>query len=251
MTSLKPVIVIGGLAATGSTTFARKLTTSLDLEYIYAGKIMRELCVELGLCSKEVAFGSGFNEFYKEFGRRLLKDKQFNQKVDERVLQHIKEATIPTAAEGRITAALVTKYNIQVVIKIWIKADIKDRVQRFRIKNPNFVGTDDAIEELLLTRDKLEHNQYLEQYGIDLFKPEEYNDIILDTTGLDLEEAYFKLINNDLFRERIKLLIPFYPNYDVVYRWKCLKCGYLYEGFVPVHICPRCGNIDERLFKDL
>ncbi len=251
MASLKPVIVIGGLASTGSTTFAKKLTTALDLEYFYAGRIMRQLCVEFGLCTKEVAFSSEFNKFYKQFGRRLLEDDQFNKKVDERVLDLIRNATTPSAAEGRVTAALVTKAGIEVVIKVWIKADMADRVKRFRTKNPTFSGSDADIQELLLTRDRLERQQYLKQYDVDLFKPQEYNDIILDTTGLNLEQAYFKLIDNELFRERIKLLIPFYPNYDVVYRWKCLRCGYLYEGFVPVHICPRCGNIDEKQFQDL
>lgn len=33
-------------------------------------------------------------------------------------------------------------------------------------------------------------------------------------------------------------------------RWKCLKCGYLYEGSKELKKCPRCGNEDPDYFED-
>jgi rubrerythrin len=33
-------------------------------------------------------------------------------------------------------------------------------------------------------------------------------------------------------------------------RWKCLKCGFVYEGQKPLNVCPRCGNDDPDLFGD-
>lgn len=33
--------------------------------------------------------------------------------------------------------------------------------------------------------------------------------------------------------------------------WKCLKCGYVYEGHQLKLKCPRCANEDTRLFQDL
>jgi len=33
-------------------------------------------------------------------------------------------------------------------------------------------------------------------------------------------------------------------------RWKCLKCGFVYEGHQPLNICPKCGNDDPDLFDD-
>jgi rubrerythrin len=33
-------------------------------------------------------------------------------------------------------------------------------------------------------------------------------------------------------------------------RWKCLKCGYLYEGAKELKKCPRCGNEDPDYFED-
>ena len=33
-------------------------------------------------------------------------------------------------------------------------------------------------------------------------------------------------------------------------RWKCLKCGYLYEGIQELKKCPKCGNDNPDLFQD-
>lgn len=33
-------------------------------------------------------------------------------------------------------------------------------------------------------------------------------------------------------------------------RWKCLVCGYLYEGIRPLKKCPRCGNEEPDKFQD-
>jgi rubrerythrin len=33
-------------------------------------------------------------------------------------------------------------------------------------------------------------------------------------------------------------------------RWKCLVCGYVYEGVVVIKRCPKCGNEDHDKFVD-
>ena len=33
-------------------------------------------------------------------------------------------------------------------------------------------------------------------------------------------------------------------------RWKCLVCGYLYEGVTRLKVCPKCGNQDPDKFED-
>lgn len=33
-------------------------------------------------------------------------------------------------------------------------------------------------------------------------------------------------------------------------RWKCLNCGYLYEGSKELKKCPRCGNENPDYFAD-
>ena len=33
-------------------------------------------------------------------------------------------------------------------------------------------------------------------------------------------------------------------------RWKCLNCGYVYEGVTELKKCPKCGNEDPDKFGD-
>jgi rubrerythrin len=33
-------------------------------------------------------------------------------------------------------------------------------------------------------------------------------------------------------------------------RWKCLVCGYVYEGVMKLKECPKCGNTDQDKFED-
>lgn len=33
-------------------------------------------------------------------------------------------------------------------------------------------------------------------------------------------------------------------------RWKCLVCGFVYEGRQSLHKCPKCGNEDPDKFED-
>jgi len=34
-------------------------------------------------------------------------------------------------------------------------------------------------------------------------------------------------------------------------RWKCLVCGYVYEGVKRLKECPKCGNKDPDKFEDV
>jgi rubrerythrin len=34
-------------------------------------------------------------------------------------------------------------------------------------------------------------------------------------------------------------------------RWKCLVCGYVYEGVNQLKVCPKCGNEDVDKFEEV
>ncbi len=39
---------------------------------------------------------------------------------------------------------------------------------------------------------------------------------------------------------------------DIIWsRWKCLKCGYVYEGVGELKKCPKCGNDNPDMFIDV
>ena len=253
--NLKPVVILDGLTSSGSSSVAKRIAQTLNLKRFSSGQLYRQLCIELGHCPQDL-HDTGFDDAYVHFLKEVVPThKDFDLKIDSKFLELVRNAKEPTMAEGRVTAALVTKENINVVIKVWVEADVESRVERFKIKYGDSVKTkytDEQIKEIIQEKDNLDRKRYLELYGIDIFKPEEYNDIVLNTSTQTLDQSYYQLINHTLFRERIKLLSNFYPDYlTSVIRWKCLVCNYVYEGFVPIKMCPKCGNIDPDKFQDL
>ena len=49
---------------------------------------------------------------------------------------------------------------------------------------------------------------------------------------------------------RSKIINP--EDLDITWsRWKCLKCGYVYEGQQELKKCPKCGNENPDLFVDV
>ncbi len=254
-TDLKPVVIIDGFTASGSSSIANRIAQTLDLQRYSSGQLFRQLCIEKGYCPKDL-HAPDFNEKFVYFAKNIIpKNPQFDLEIDNRFLELVKNTNRPLLAEGRTTAALVTQHNIPVIVKVWITASIEDRVFRYRSKFKDKLQdkyTDEQIKQILTQKDTLDRERYLKIYNIDLLKPELYNDIVLDTTGQTLDASYSALINHPVFRERIKKLFEFYPDYGTsIIRWKCLECGYVYEGFVPVHMCPRCGNINPDKFQDL
>jgi len=253
--TLRPVVIIDGLTSSGSSSVASRIAQTLDLKHYSSGKLYRQLCIEMGHCPKDLK-DPNFESAYVTFLQTIVpKHPDFDIKIDNKFLELVKNAKEPMIAEGRVTAALVTKLEIPVIVKVWITADIKSRVERFKIKYGKEVAkkyTDEMIAKILNDKDNLDRERYLKLYNVDIFKPELYNDIVLDTSGQTLDESYYQLINHPLFREKIKKLFDFYPDYATsIIRWKCLVCGYVYEGFVPIRMCPKCGNIDPDKFKDL
>lgn len=254
-TSLKPVVIIDGLSSSGSSSVANRIAQTLDLERFSGGQLYRQLCVDKGFCPKD-RNAPDFEERFVYFAKEIIpKNPDFDFTIDNKFLDLVRNATKPFLAEGRVTAALVTKHNIQVIVKVWITANLDERVRRFKLKHKESgVGkyTDEQLKQILSQKDSLDRERYLRIYDVDIFKPELYNDIVLDTSGQTLDQSYYQLINHPVFREKIKKLFDFYPDYGTsIVRWKCLECGYVYEGFVPIRMCPRCGNIDPDKFADL
>ena len=65
------IITIGGLAGTGTTTAAEILSKKLDIPYISAGSIFREMAKEKGMSVLEFSeFAEGNDDIDKEIDKR-------------------------------------------------------------------------------------------------------------------------------------------------------------------------------------
>ena len=105
------IITIGGLAGSGTTTAAKILSEKLQIPYLSAGEIFRQMAVEKGMDILEFGkFAEGNDEIDLEIDRRqalLAKEKQ------------------DLIVEGRLSA-----YFVEADLKIWFVAPLDVRTER-------------------------------------------------------------------------------------------------------------------------
>ena len=164
--------------------------------------------------------------------------------------------------------ALATINNIPCTLKIWLDADIDTRVKRglaregvLKYGDPL---RDDLKSEYLRVKDDIEGRYdilskrlgYL--YGIEYGKQELYNDIVIDSSKQTVEET-FNLICKEI-NKKMEQGIDDKQNSNSILnddlainwkRWKCLVCGFLFEGTDIKKKCPKCGNEDPEKFEDV
>jgi rubrerythrin len=79
---------------------------------------------------------------------------------------------------------------------------------------------------------------------------DEINTNVNDTNTPVDPTSHVPVNNSNSGKEyEVKKLLP--EDLDKAWlRWKCLVCGYLYEGVTELKKCPRCGNEDPDKFDD-
>lgn len=80
----------------------------------------------------------------------------------------------------------------------------------------------------------------------DISKGVELNNQSVDNTPVDPTEHVSNSVNSEY---DVSNVAP--EDLDSRWlRWKCLVCGYLYEGVSMLKVCPKCGNDDPDKFED-
>jgi len=282
--ALGTLVVIGGPGGTGLSSVARNLAKRLGLTYLYAGDILRRFGKE-----------NGFEDIEEFVKSEVMQNSQgkFDLAVESEVIENSQKPFM--LIDSKVFAALSTVLKIPTSIKIWVIASIDVRTHRifekYGLANKNDV-LDMQSQEYLLKQQKLVNRQsldaqrYFDLYGIEYGKPEQYNDIIVDSSNMTLDDTVkhliIKLKNmgivnddvkdvNDMVLTDIKSsvkpvdkvnevtpeVIEDVAQLDSVYpedlnerwtSWKCLVCGYTYEGSENLTKCPKCGNEDPDKF---
>jgi len=278
---LGALVVVGGPGGTGLSSVAHKIAEKLGLTYIYAGNILRKIGKE-----------NGFEDIEEFIKSELMKNSQgkFDIAVEAEIIKKSQKPYV--LIDSKVFAALSTILKIPTSIKIWVTASIDVRTHRvfekYGLANKGDILDMQSKEYLLkqkklINRQSLDAQRYFDLYGIEYAKPEQYNDIILDSSNMDLnstvEHLIIKLknmgiVNDDVndvsnvalvdidepvkettpevdtLSEDVAQLDPVHPE-DLNERWtswKCLVCGYTYEGSKNITKCPKCGNEDPDKF---
>ena len=161
------ILTIGGLAGTGTTTAAELLSEKLDIPYISAGSVFREMAAEHGMSVLEFSeFAEGNDEIDKE--------------IDKRQAQKAKEAD-DLIIEGRLSAFFVDNADL----KICLITPFDVRSKRISQREDKSV---DVAKSEIITREKSEALRYMEIHNIDISNMDVY-DLIINTDTFNPENV--------------------------------------------------------------
>ena len=159
------IITIGGLAGTGTTTTAEGLSEKLNIPYISAGFVFREMAAEKGMSVLEFSeFAEGNDDIDKE--------------IDKRQAEKAKSAE-NLIVEGRLSAYFVENADL----RVWLVTPFDVRSKRISDREDKSV---DVAKSEIITREKSEALRYKEIHNIDISNMEIY-DLIVNTDSFDPE----------------------------------------------------------------
>ena len=161
------IITLGGLAGTGTTTTAELLSEKLDIPYISAGYVFRQMASERGMSVLEFSeFAEGNDDIDKE--------------IDRRQAQKAKEAD-NLIIEGRLSAFFVDNADL----RLWLVTPFDVRSKRIAEREDKTV---DVAKNEIIIREKSEALRYMEIHNIDISNMDIY-DIIINTGTFNPENV--------------------------------------------------------------
>ena len=161
------IITIGGLAGTGTTTAAELISKQLDIPYISAGYIFREMAAERGMSVLEFSeFAEGNNDIDKEIDKRQAE----KAKLAENLI-----------IEGRLSAYFVDNADL----RIWLITPFDVRSKRISERESKSV---DVAKNEIIIREKSEALRYMEIHNIDINNMDIY-DLIINTDSFNPESV--------------------------------------------------------------
>ena len=161
------IVTIGGLAGTGTTTTAEVLSEKLDIPYISAGFIFREMAAERGMSVLEFSeFAEGNDDIDKEIDRRQAEKAK---SADNLIV------------EGRLSAFFVDNADL----KVWLVTPFDVRSKRIANREEKSV---EVAKDEIIVREESEALRYMEIHNIDISNMDIY-DIIINTDTFNPEKV--------------------------------------------------------------
>ncbi len=161
------IITIGGLAGTGTTTTAELLSEKLNIPYISAGFVFREMAAEKGMTVLEFSeFAEGNDDIDKEIDRRQAEKAK---SADNLIV------------EGRLSAFFVDNADL----KVWLVTPFDVRSKRIANREEKSV---EVAKDEIIVREESEALRYMEIHNIDISNMDIY-DIIINTDTFNPEKV--------------------------------------------------------------
>lgn len=155
-------VTISGLSGSGTTTVGKLVSKKINLPFISAGDVFRELAKK-----REMSI--------IDFVEYTRSHPNIDIEVDNRQIEIAKLKSV--VLEGRLTGILASKNKIP-SIKIWLEAPLEIRAQRVSCRENKTVT---QTKKEILKRDRFDEERYQKIYDIDINDLSYYTKII-DTT---------------------------------------------------------------------
>lgn len=152
------IITIGGVAGSGTTTASKILSEKMDVPYISAGDIFRQMAAESGM------------DILK-FGKYAEDNVEIDKEIDQR------QAKIARESEALIVEGRLSAYFVNADLKVCFTAPLDIRAERIsqREGKPPSIVKDEIIQ-----RGESEAKRYWEIHQIDIKNLDIY-DLIINT----------------------------------------------------------------------
>ena len=152
------IITIGGLAGTGTTTTAELLSEKLDIDFISAGFVFRQMAEEKGMSVLEFSeFAEGNDDIDKEIDKR--------------------QAELAKSADNLIVEGRLSAYFVEADLKLWLVTPFDVRSERIAERESKSV---DVASEEIIVREESEALRYMDIHNIDIKNMDIY-DLIINT----------------------------------------------------------------------
>jgi len=161
------VITVSGPHGSGKSTYAKAIAESLDLRYVCAGAIFRQMAKERGMS-------------LEEFGVLAAKDQQIDMLIEGR--------TRCEAEAGRVVIdAQLAAWVVDGLADVKLLLAAPDDVRFKRIADREGIPVSSAAEETV-ARERIQRERYKRYYNIDVDDLTIY-DVKIDTSLTSVEET--------------------------------------------------------------
>ena len=158
-------VTVSGLSGSGKSTGAKAIAQSLNLKYVSAGEILRQVAKDKKIKLIDIV---------------KSRKPEIDYEMDRRTLKLAMEGNV--VLDGRLTGWVAGNWAD---VKIFYECDLKVRAERIAKRDSI---TQEKAKEVIQNRDDEDHNIYQNLYGIDSFDKSIY-DIVINNEELTREEA--------------------------------------------------------------